>query len=165
MLSDLIQWDPFRKFPSPHRDIDSVFDRFFSMSPWIKRDMDASMSGWVPPLETLHRDGQYLVRVDLPGVDPKDVEISVHDGTLTIKGERKETQDGEQGAHWYRETRHGMFERRLTLPAGVEVDKIHASYTSGVLEVTMPLPAALVGRKIPVQIGEPERKGLETKVA
>jgi len=145
--------------------MDGLFDRFFAMSPRFRRETDASTMGWVPPVEVLTKDGEYLVRVDLPGVDPKDVDVSAHGDTLTIKGERKDEWKGEENDYRYREAHYGTFERRVTLPSGLDTDKIHASYRNGVLEVTMPLPAELLGRKIPIQIGDPERKTLEAKTA
>ena len=91
------------------------------------------------------RDGDAMVvRAELPGIDPdKDVEISVHDGLLTIKGERTEekTDEGTKRSFYRSEFRYGMFERTLPLPAGASESDVKATYKDGVLEVRVPLPA------------------------
>ena len=99
--------------------------------------------------------------IDLPGVDPKDVSVQAEGNVLTISGERK----SEDTSAEYRETFYSKFERALTLPQGVETDKIAAHYQNGVLQVRVPLPAQLAGRKIPIQIEQKENKKLESKAA
>ena len=109
---------------------------------WPERFMAAFGRGFVPVEE--FRDGDVMVvRAELPGIDPdKDVEISVHDGMLTIKGERSEEQKEEGKKSFYRsEFRYGMFERTVPLPAGVTEKDVTASYQDGVLEVRVPMPA------------------------
>jgi HSP20 family protein len=119
------------------------------------------MEGWVPRIETYRKDHEYVARIDLPGVDPKDVQVQVEGNVLSITGERKREEKGTD----YQETFYGKFERAITLPHGVESDKIAAHYEHGVLEVRVPLPAQLVGRKIPVEIGQKESPKLESKAA
>ena len=99
--------------------------------------------------------------LNLPGVDPEELEVHAGGNLLTIKGQRKSK--GKEGE--YRETFYGNFERSVTLPQGVEADKISAQYEHGVLEVRVPLPAQLAGRKIPIQIDEKTQKKLESKAA
>ena len=101
------------------------------------------------------------VRLDLPGVDPNDVHVQAEGNLLTISGERKSDQSGPD----YRETYYGKFERAVSLPQGVETDKITARYEHGVLEIKVPLPAELAGRKIPIQIEQKENRKLEAKAA
>jgi HSP20 family protein len=108
-------------------------------------------------VETYRKDNEYVVRADLPGVDPKDVNVQAEGNLLTITGERKTEEKGSE----YRETFYGKFERQLALPQGVEADKIAAHYEHGVLEIRVPLPAQLAGRKIPIQIEQKEQKKLE----
>jgi HSP20 family protein len=93
--------------------------------------------------------------MDVPGVDPKDIEVSLTGNTLTITGDRKAESEGAEGG--YRETFYGRFERTVTVPAGIDADRIQARYANGVLELTLPLPAALQPRKVPVQIEEQKK--------
>lgn len=152
MFGELMRWNPSEELSSWHRDIDDLFGRFFGRP-------ETSVGGWMPAMESYRKDNEYVVRIDLPGVDPKDVAVHTEGNVLTITGERKSEEKKAQ----YRETFYGKFERRLTLPHGVTADKIAAHYTNGVLEIRVPLPAELAGRKIPIQI-EGTRK-LESKAA
>ena len=154
MFNELMRWNPSEELSSWHRDIDDLFGRFFGRA-------EAPVGGWVPRMETYRKDNSYVVRVDLPGVDPKDVSVQAENNVLTISGERK----SEETSADYRETFYGKFERSLALPQGVETDKIAAQYKNGVLEVEVPLPAQLAGRKIPVQIEQKENKKIEAKAA
>jgi HSP20 family protein len=112
-------------------------------------------------METYRKDNDYVVKVDLPGVNPQDVHVETEGNLLTISGERK----GEERGSEYRETFYGKFERQITLPQGVEADKVTANYQHGVLEIRVPLPAQLAARKVPIQIEEKEKKKLESKAA
>jgi HSP20 family protein len=154
MFGELIRWNPSSELSSWHRDIDALFDRFFERS-------ESPSRGWMPRMETYRKENDYVVRVDLPGVDPKDVHVQAEGNVLSITGERK---TNEKGAH-YRETFYGKFERSLALPRGVEADKIAARYENGVLEVRVPLPAQVAGRKIPIEIEQKETKKIESKAA
>ncbi len=144
---EVTRWHPFAL--GAHRDLDAVLDRFLG-----RREPDA---GWTPAMDAYARDGHYVFRVDLPGVDPKDLDIKVEGRLLTIKGERK----AEEKDHYYKETFHGNFERRVRLPNGIDTDKIEARYKNGVAEVWVPLPAKAVGRKVPIQSEGAEAEGVE----
>ena len=98
---------------------------------------------------------------NLPGVDPKDVQVHAQGNVLSISGERKTEEKGQD----YQETSYGKFERTVTLPQAVETDKIAARCEHGVLEIRVPLSAQLAGRKIPIQIEQKENKKVENKAA
>ena len=154
MFGELMRWNPNEELSTWHRDIDELFGRFFGRN-------EGSVAGWVPRMETYRKDNEYVVRLDLPGVNPNEVEVQAEGNQLTIKGERKsETKNAE-----YQETVYGKFERTLTLPQGIEGDKISAQYQHGVLEVRVPVPAQLAGRKIPIQVEEKNSKKIESKAA
>ncbi len=154
MFNELMRWNPSEELSNWHRDIDDLFGRFFGRT-------DTPAVGWMPRMETSRKDNQYVVRMDLPGVDPKDVSVQAENNILTISGERK----SEGTSAEYRETFYGKFERSLTLPQGVETEKIVAHYQNGVLEVRIPLPAQLAGRQIPIQIEQKDNKKIESKAA
>jgi HSP20 family protein len=154
MFGELMRWNPTEELSSWHRDIDELFGRFAGRN-------ESPVGGWVPRIETHRKENDYVVRLDLPGVNPNEVEVQAEGNLLTIKGERKtETKNAD-----YQETYYGKFERSVSLPQGVEADKISAQYQNGVLEIRVPLPAQLVGRKIPVQIEQKSNKKLESKAA
>ena len=104
-------------------------------------------------------DGDSLcIRADLPGVDPQEVELLVEDNQLTLKGERKAEQEQQNGNRLTQEVQYGAFARTFTLPEGVTAEGLQAHYHNGVLEVTVPLPAAKLLKKVPVQIKSGEQQ-------
>ena len=131
----------FRGLEGLHRDIDALFDGFFG-----SREV-APVTDWTPRVDTFVKDDKIVVRADVPGVDPKQVDISLEGNVLTIRGERKAQEEKAD----YREVYYGRFERRIRVPNGTEPEKISAKYTNGVLEVTVPLPKP-VSRKVPVEV-------------
>ncbi|MFQ5852107.1 MAG: Hsp20/alpha crystallin family protein [Candidatus Binatia bacterium] len=149
-MRGLVRWNPFQELTSWHRDIDELFNRFFRLFPAEREESD--LTSWLPPMEAYEKDGYYIVRLDLPGVNPKDVEVSVENDSLIIRGERKKAEEAQEKGYHYRETASGRFERRLELHKDVDTNKVAARYENGVLEISMPLPAHLVGRKVPIQI-------------
>lgn len=154
MFGDLIRWNPAEELTNWHRDIDELFGRLFQRP-------EVSVGSWVPRMETCRNDNNYVVKIDLPGVNPNDVHVETEGNLLTISGERK----GEEKGSEYRETFYGKFERQITLPQGVEADKVTARYEHGVLEIQVPLPAQLAVRKVPIQIEEKDKRKLESKAA
>ena len=154
MFGELMRWNPAAELSSWHRDIDELFGRVFGRP-------ESSMGSWVPRIETSRKDNEFIVRLDLPGVDPKEVQVHVEGNLLSVVGERKTEEKGTD----YQETYYGKFERTIALPQGVETDKIAARCKHGVLEIRVPLPAQLAGRKIPVQIGQKDNPKLESKAA
>jgi HSP20 family protein len=129
--------------PEPFtREIDRVFDAFFGQTDQTRR--------WVPPVDLVEAEDHFVLKADLPGLREGDVNIEVQDGTLTISGERKaEHEQRERG--WYRiERSFGSFNRSLTLPDGVDPDRIAASFSDGVLEVRVPKPEERKPRRISI---------------
>ncbi|MDE0214493.1 MAG: Hsp20/alpha crystallin family protein [Deltaproteobacteria bacterium] len=108
-------------------------------------------------MDAFTRDNHYVIRIDMPGVDPEDLDIQVEGRVLSIKGERK----GEEKGHYLRETFRGKFERTVRLPEGLATDKLEARYKNGVIEISVPLPAQAVGRKVPVHIDAAEAKAVD----
>ena len=138
--------------PEPFsRDIDRVFDAFFGQTDQARR--------WVPPVDLVEAEDHFVLRADLPGLSEGDVNIEVQDGTLTISGERKaEHEQREKG--WYRiERSFGRFSRSLSLPDGVEPDRIQASFSHGVLEVRIPKPEERKPRRIEISSSDGNGNG------
>jgi HSP20 family protein len=123
--------------------------------PWY-RAVPAGNARWAPACEVFSKDGDVVVELDLPGVDPdKDVQVTVQDGVLCISGERH-PRDREGEGYYRREWRQGAFTRGFTLPAGVTGEGITASYHNGVLQVVVPkaVPQTAGPRHIPVTGGQ-----------
>ena len=109
--------------------------------------------GWVPALDFAETPDAYVVHVEVPGVDPKEIEISIEDGRLEITGEKSaETKDEKQG--WFRlERRHGSFHRAVELPGAVDTGKVKAESRNGVLTITLPKREEAKAKKISVNVG------------
>jgi HSP20 family protein len=105
----------------------------------------------VPALESHIEKDTLIVKADLPGIDPKEVSISVTGNQLTIEGERKREEKKEEKDYVYQEVAYGKFSRTMTLPEGVDADKVKASYKNGVLEITMPAPKQIASKKIQIE--------------
>ena len=135
------QRSAFRDLGGLHRDIDAFFEGVFG-----NRAVEP-VADWAPRVDTYVKDDALHVRADLPGVDPKAVDISVDGDVLTISGERKV--EHEEAS--YREVSYGRFERRIRVPEGTEIEKITATCDHGVLDVSVPIPKP-VSRKVKVDV-------------
>jgi HSP20 family protein len=114
-------------------------------------DSTVATSAWVPAIDLKEEVNQFIIEADIPGVDPKDIEISMANGVLTIKGERK-SESQEEGKNYHRVERiHGSFYRRFSLPDTADADKIVASGKNGVLQVRIPKKEVAQPRKIAIQ--------------
>jgi HSP20 family protein len=158
MMKRLSTWPlPFRIL-NTSRDLDELFSHFLGGWEQGRIPRPAAPTAYVPQSAS-DVDGDSLrIRVDLPGVDPQEVELIVEDNQLTLKGERKAAQEHKNGNRLGQEMRYGAFARTFTLPKGVKAEELQARYHNGVLEVTVPLPAAQMPKKVPVQIVGEERQ-------
>ena len=143
------QDDPFILL---RREIDSLFDNFFS---GVNRGPFENRQGiFNPKVDVTETDKDIKVRAELPGMDEKDVEVSLNKDTLTIRGEKKAEKEHEGKAYYRMERSYGSFSRTIPLPVEVDTDKIEAQLKKGVLTVTLPKSAKAVDKtkKISVMI-------------
>jgi HSP20 family protein len=144
----LERWRPRGLASSPFRELaremEEAFGRFFPA--WSGEER-----GWMPAVDMVDEKDEIVVKADLPGLDQKDVEVTVQDGTLTIRGERKEEKEEKKEGYYYAERSYGAFVRSLPLPRGVEADKVKATFKKGVLEVHLPKAKEAKGKTIEVK--------------
>ena len=157
-MKSLVPSNLYPELATWHRDIDNLFGRFFSDG---GEEMAQALMNWSPLMDVFERDGQYIVRADIPGVNPREVDVSVVNDTLVIQGERKKSDEVKEKNYRLTETAYGRFERRLALPRGIDRDKITARFDNGVLEIAVPLPASATAKKVPVEIAVSEPKKLQ----
>jgi len=148
MLS-LTKWRPLRDISTLHKEVDDLFNRFFGREEWMP--IHLFKEEWYPRVESYVKDGNLVISAEIPGVDPKDVDISVVGNQLTIKGERKKKNEVNDDGYYLSEISYGSFERTIPLPESVNTDKIHAKYKDGVLEISMPAPSSLSPKRIKVE--------------
>ncbi|MGH8271500.1 MAG: Hsp20/alpha crystallin family protein [Gammaproteobacteria bacterium] len=124
------------------REIGQLFDN--------RDDASVVTNDWVPAVDVREDNDRFVIRADLPGVDPKNIDMTMENGTLTLRGKREEEKDA-SGKGWHRIERvSGSFYRRFGLPDSADADRIDAKSENGVLEVTIPKHARVKPRKIEV---------------
>lgn len=151
-MRSLIPRSPFsREVVDLRREFDHILNRFFE---WPSNPTEQNLAeGFTPAIETsIDKDGKkFRCQVMLPGIEPKDVNIQVLGNTLTISGERSSTKETKESNYLHREISYGSFERQIELPEGVDKDKLAAEYRNGILELSAPIVAAALPRKIEVK--------------
>lgn len=132
------------------QEMDRLFDRFFE--PWWAREEDLpAMGSWAPSLDVSETADALMVKVDVPGMESKDIQVSLQEHLLTIKGEKKQEKE-EKGEEFHRVERScGAFTRAVRLPATVDASKVTAAFKNGVLTITLPKTPAAKGTAIPVK--------------
>jgi HSP20 family protein len=138
-------WRPLESLRS---EVDRLFDDFgrdfgrhpfrrsaFDIEPFWRRELTWAAT---PAVDIAEKDNAYEVTAELPGLDEKNIEVKVVNGDLTIKGEKQEEKEEKKKDYYLRERHFGSFERRFSVPEGVDADKIEASFKKGVLMVTLP---------------------------
>ena len=140
------RWDPFRDLMSIQNELNRLFGRTYAGS-----GSGTTGRAWVPPLDIFETKDRYVVNVELAGVAPDSVELSVEDSTLTIKGERGFYLDVPEEAFHRVERRYGPFARSLTLPPTANADRIEASFDKGVLTIQVPKAEEAKPKKIAIK--------------
>jgi len=155
-MGALLPIRPFRELEKMMR----MWDRFPRL---LTEAEETAQEDFAPPLESFVKDGTLVVRADAPGIDSKDIEISVLHNVLTIKGERRSEKEVKKEDYLRREISYGSFERQMSLPEGAAADKVKASFKNGVIEVTIPLAKEVLGRKIPLEVEAEKKVEVEKK--
>jgi HSP20 family protein len=149
-MTDLIRWRKGEDWGLTHmrREMDRLFDRFSEAWPFRG---SAETGRWMPSLDVSETDKELIVRAELPGMDPKEIDISLTGNRLTIKGERKHEREEKKENFHLVERSSGSFSRSIQLPVEVSADKIKATYKDGVLSMSMPKTAPEAFKKIEVK--------------
>jgi HSP20 family protein len=155
-MTTMMRWDPFQ-------DLRSTQDEMAQMSPMLAHALGlharqqgndrAMTTAWAPALDISERKDAYLVTVEVPGVEPEDLDITMEDGLLTIKGERQFTSESSEQQFHRVERRYGAFRRSITLPAQVQADQIEATFDNGVLQIVVPKAEEAKPKRIQVRPG------------
>jgi HSP20 family protein len=154
----LIRWEPVRELAAMQQEMNRLFDTFFDTG------NGSGPRRWVPAMDLVEHDDEFILRADLPGLDEKDVKIEVEGDVLTISGERKFEHETRKEGFFRLERGAGQFSRSLTLPEGVDVDQIKATFDKGVLEVRVPKPEERRPRRVEITVGE-GRPAIEGRAA
>ena len=159
-MANLIRRDPVREMLSWSRAMDRMLNNFY----------DDGEVGFSEPLnlrmalDVIENDDEFIVKADVAGIDPENIDITYTDNNLSIKGEMTEEHEekGEEGRYHLRERRYGTFSRTISMPGSVDVDNIEAETENGVLKIHLPKKEEVKPRRIEVKGGE-QSKVIEGK--
>ncbi|GAP66600.1 molecular chaperone [Mizugakiibacter sediminis] len=148
----ITRYTPWQPASALQAEMKQIFDRFFNDEESDQSNVVTSQ--WAPRVDIKEEDKRFVIFADIPGVDPKDIEVSMDKGILSIKGERKsETKEG-NGKFTRIERSHGVFYRRFALPDSADADGITASGKHGVLEISIPKKPETTPRRITIAPGD-----------
>ena len=152
----IVRWDPFDSFLNAQQDLNRVFRRG-----WLGPASESEISRegtWAPVIDIYETDDSMIVEAELPGLDPKDIDVSIEDGVLRLKGERKLEKEVKEENYHRVERAYGVFQRALQLPVEVDAGKVKANFDNGVLKVTVPKAEPKKPRSITVEVEKKEKK-------
>ena len=147
----LIRWEPVRELNTIQSEMNRLFNTFFDTP-----QGGTQLRRWIPPMDLVETEDDFILRADLPGLSEKDVNIELEDNVLTLSGERKAEHEERKEGYNRVERASGSFSRSLTLPEGVDPDAVSASFDRGVLEIRIPKPEARKPRKVSISVGQSE---------
>lgn len=142
------RWDPFREVGDFQSELNRVFDGFFGRT----GTMPGGDRVWAPAVDMYETKDDLVVTAELPGVNEKEVQLSITGDVLSLKGERTLNQDTSQENFHRGERWHGRFERHLSLPISVQADKVKATYRDGVLTITLPKAEEIKPKSIKIDV-------------
>lgn len=145
---ELMPWRPFGGLTSLRREMDDLWDRFFGEKPVPTR----FTGEWLPSVDVSETEDKVLIKAELPGLDAKDVSVSMSGDLLTIKGEKKKEEEEKDEHHHYIERYYGSFQRSFRLPVNIQSDKIEASFEKGVLKVILPKAEEAKKKEIEIKV-------------
>ena len=151
----IVKWKPMRELESIKRDMERLGGDFVEPFParhpfrWPRLSEN---DAYYPSVELINRGNEYLVRVELPGIDKKDLDLTITDDTLTIKGEAKRSEEVKEDEYLLSEVTYGKFSRTVTVPTEVESGKARAKANNGILEITLPKKKESKPKEIKVEV-------------
>ncbi len=143
----LVRYEPWSMLNQLRREM----DRMFESTGEVEENSAIATADWVPAVDIRENKDAFELQVDVPGVDPKDIDVHMENGILTIKGERESKKKEEREGYKRVERQYGSFYRRFSLPDTADADKIAAKCKNGVLNIIIPKKEAVQPRKISVQ--------------
>jgi HSP20 family protein len=142
----IVRWEPLRELGSLQNEMNRLFNTVFD----TPQPGGSTMRRWMPAMDLVETDDNFVLRADLPGLSEEDLKIEFEDGTLTVSGERKAEHESENEGYYRVERAFGSFSRSLTLPQGVDPEAVTARFDRGVLEIRIPKPEARKPRRIEI---------------
>jgi HSP20 family protein len=149
----IVRWEPFRDLMGLQERMNRLFDESYRANRGADADEWALGGSWAPAVDIYEQEGNIVMKAELPGVDPKDVDVRLENNTLTLRGERKLDKEVKQDDYHRVERSYGSFSRAFTLPTVVDQGNIKAEYRDGVLKLTLPKREEAKPRQIQINVG------------
>jgi HSP20 family protein len=146
---NIIPWKPIDELTTLRKEMDSLWDRFFPETPFHERHVTHA---WLPTIDLTETKDKLVVKAELPGLEAKDVELTLNEDILTIRGEKKEEKEEKDEHHFFVESYCGAFERKIKLPMHVRTDKIDATFDKGVLTIKLPKSEEAKKKEIKIEV-------------
>ena len=143
----MIRWDPFRDLMSIQNELNRLFGRTYGG----EAGPPAATGAWVPPLDVYDTNEHFVVTMDLPGIEPDSVDVTVEDSTLTVSGSREVSSEMQEENYLRVERRYGQFSRSLSLPPSADPTRIEARFDKGVLTIQVPKAEEAKPKKITIK--------------
>jgi HSP20 family protein len=140
-------WQPFTEIETMRQQLDKVFDQ-------LATARDNSEAAWMPAVELADAGDNFVLKAQLPGIDPKDIDVQVTREAISISGERRYENTEEKPGYVRSEFRYGKFHRVLTLPAQIQNDSVQAEYKDGILTLTLPKVAEARNKVVKINLAE-----------
>ncbi|HYA34046.1 MAG TPA: Hsp20/alpha crystallin family protein [Candidatus Binataceae bacterium] len=153
-------WSPFRELERFRREFDDLYERLLG----APMAVETGLGKFAPAVESFVEGDALTIRAEMPGIEPKDIEVTVSGDMLTVRGSREEKEEKKGRNYSRKEMRYGAFERTVELAEGVKAEDVKAVCRDGVLTVTVPVPKALQQKEVKVQVeGAGEARKIEAK--
>ncbi len=145
-MFEIAPWRPLRELSNLRREMEDLWGNFAG-----EREFLPMRGEWMPALDVSETKDSLIVKAEIPGMEPKDVDISLSGDLLTIKGEKKQKTEEKKESFHRIETRYGAFSRTIRVPVSVDSDKIEASYDKGVLQLVLPKKEEVKAKQIKIK--------------
>ncbi len=145
---ELVPWRPFRELGTLRKEMDRLREPFSAVAPFAGLGSEE----WLPSADISETKDKLLIKLDLPGLETKDVNVSVSGDILTIKGEKRKEEEEKDENYYHCERYCGSFQRSFRLPANIQSDKVEASFDKGVLKITLPRTEQAKKKEIEVKV-------------
>src|SRR6266705_2125240 len=155
-MTVLTRWDPFREFSTLQDRMNRLFQQSYG-----DREESLTTSSFAPAVDVYEDEHNVTLKIEVPGIDEKDIDVRLENNTLTVHGERKIEKEEKEENYRRVERQYGSFTRTFNLPTTVDAEKVSASYDKGVLKVSLPKKAEAKPKQIKVNVGS--EKTLEAK--
>src|SRR6267143_1556153 len=158
-MTVLTRWEPFREFST----LQDRMNRLFRETQGNSQDESLTSSSFAPAVDVYEDEHNVTLKIEVPGIDEKDIDVRIENNTLTVHGERKFEKEEKEENYRRVERQYGSFTRTFNLPTTVDAEKVSATYDKGVLKIALPKKAEAKPKQIKVNVGSEKSQALEGK--